>query len=104
MKKHEKYLEHDGLKGATHLEVSVYYTKGGANYFIGGTTPRGFYLSVRPVKKGNGMVSFEMFSGRKKLLFETNRYTDKQFSRALSMAAVFEDELIADVVAEAKAA
>ena len=104
MKKHETYIERDDLKGATHLEVKVFYTKGGANYFSGGTNPRGYYLSVRPVKKGNGMVSFDLFSGCKRLLLETARYTDKQFQRAVEMAKNYEDELITAVVAENKAA
>ena len=104
MKKHEHYIERNDLKGATHLQVSVYYTKGGANYLSGGTTSRGFYLSVRPVTKREGSLSFDLFSGRKKFLFETARYTDKQFGRAVKMASVFEDQLIADVAAENKAA
>ena len=104
MKKHERYIERDDLKGATHLEVSVYYTKGGLNYFTGGTTRRGYYLSVRPVTKGNGMVSYDLFSGCKRLLLETNRYSDKQFARAVEIARDYEDELITAVVAESRAA
>jgi len=104
MKKHERHIERNDLKGATHLEVSVYYTKGGANYFSGGTTPRGYYLSVRPVTLRDGMKSFDLFAGCKKFLFETARYTAKQFDRAVDMSAEFEDELITAVVAENKAA
>jgi hypothetical protein len=74
------------------------------SYFTGGSNPRGYYLSVRPVKKGNGMVSFDLFSGCKRLLLETARYTDKQFQRAVEMAKNYEDELITAVVAECKAA
>jgi hypothetical protein len=104
MKKHEKYIERSDLRGANHLEVSVYYTKGGTNFFSGGTTPRGYYLSVRPVTKRDGMVSYELFSGRSCLLFETARFTDKQFTRAIGMAEGFEEELINSVVSENKAA
>ena len=104
MKQHKNYIERSDLKDATHLEVSVYYTKGGANYFSGGMIPRGYYVSVTPVTKGNGTISFAMFTGRKRFLFETARYTDKQFARAIEMAREYEDELIAAVVAESKAA
>ena len=104
MKKHEKHIERNDLKGATHLEVSVYYTKGGMSYFTGGTTPRGYYLSVRPITKGNGTVSFDLFAGHKQLLLETNRYTDKQFDRAVNMATDYEDRLVETVVADNKAA
>ena len=92
MNRHEKYIERSDLKGATHLEVSVYYTKGG------GAVPRGYYLSVRPVTKRDGMVSFALFSGRRRLLFETSRYTAKQFARAVEMAEGMEEELIEAVV------
>lgn len=104
MKKHERHIERGDLKGATHLEVSVYYTKGGLSYFSGQTSPRGYYLSVRPVTKANGMVSFDLFSGVKRLILETNRYSDKQFARAIEMAKDYEDELITAVAAECKAA
>ena len=104
MKKHNKYIENDSLKGATHLEVSVYYTKGGLSYFPGGTAPRGYYISVWPVTRSDGMVSFELFAGRKQLLFQTERYSARQFEKAMEMASDFEDELISTVISENQAA
>lgn len=104
MKRHERYIERSDLKGASHLEVAVYYTKGGSNFLFGGTTPRGYYISVRPVTKSNGMVSFDLFSGRSQLLFETSRYSAKQFAKAVEMARSVEDELITSVAAENQAA
>lgn len=99
----KKYIEQNDLNGASHLEVSVYYTKGGGNYLSGGNTPRGYYLSVRPVTKRDNMVSFELFSGRSRLLFETSRYTAKQFARAVEMAESMEKELIEAVVKDNQA-
>lgn len=104
MNRYEKYIERSDLKDASHLEVAVYYTKGGSSILFGGTTPRGYYISVRPVTKRNGMVSFDLFSGRSKLLFETSRYNAKQFAKAVEMAKGMENELIATVAAENKAA
>ena len=98
MNRHEKYIERSDLKGATHLEVTVYYTKGG------GAMLRGYYITVRPATKRDGMVSFNLFSGRRQLLFETSRLTKKQFAKAVEMAKGIEDELIAVVVAENQAA
>ena len=103
MKKHDKYIERSDLIDATHLEISVYYDKGGTSYFTGQSSPRGFYLSVKPVTKGNGMIRFTMFTGIKKLLHEVNRYSDKQFRHALELSKNYEDELIA-AVAKNKAA
>lgn len=97
MKEHKRYIERGDLKHGSHLEVSVYYTKGGMSYFTGQVSPRGYYLSVRPVTLGNGMVSFDLFSGCKKLILEANRYSDKQFAKAVEMAKTFENELIATV-------
>lgn len=104
MQKYEAYIERSDLKDATGLEVSVAYSKGGMSYFSGQVSPRGFYLSVTPVTKGNGMVSFTMFSGIKRLLLEVNRYSDKQFDRAVEMSKAVEGELIAAVVEKNRAA
>ncbi len=61
MKEQKRYIEHDDLAGATHLQISVYYSKGGRGMFSSSTIPRGYYLSVRPVAKRNGMVSYNLF-------------------------------------------
>jgi hypothetical protein len=100
----KRYEEHNGLKCATHLEVSVYYTKGGSNFLSGGTTSRGYYLSVRPVTLQGHCVSFVMFTGRRKLLLETARFSTKQFKQAVEMAKGAEAELVAAVLAESQAA
>ena len=86
MKEHKEYIKYDNLKDATHLEVKVYYTKGGPSYFSGGITPRGYYLSVIPVTVGESFVRFTAFTGQCQLLLETQRYTDKQFARALEIS------------------
>ena len=104
MKEHTKYIERDDLKCATHIEVKVYYSKGGVTYLSGATSPRGYYLSVRPVSASGDMIRFGPFNIRKRLLFETKRFTEKQFAKAIEMAKGFEDELIAAVVAKNKAA
>ena len=104
MQKYEKYIERSDLRDANHLQVSVFYDKGSMNYFSGQAAPRCFYLSVTPVTKGNGTVSFTMFTGMKRLLHEVNRYTDKQFNHAVELSKACEDELIAAVVNKNKAA
>lgn len=104
MKKHKEYLERSDLKGATHLEVSVYYTKGEANYFSGGVTPRGYYLMVTPVTKTERSISFTVFTGYSRLLLETQRYTDKQFNHAIELAKDHKESLIKAVVEKNKAA
>ena len=104
MKSHESYIEHGGLKNATHLQVSVYYSKGGASCFTGDATPRGFYLSVIPVNRGKGTVSYTLFSGKSKFLFGVSRFTPKQLDNAVAMAEELKDDLIAAVVAKNLAA
>ena len=104
MKEQKWYIERSDLKGATHLEVSVYYSKGGMNYLTSGTSPRGYYLCVRPVTKRGYSIRFDLFAGNSQFLFGTNRFTDKQFERATIMAKDLEDELIAAVVAKNQAA
>lgn len=99
-----RYIESipcQGLQNATHLDVEVYYSKGGMNCFSGGMIKRGFYLSVTPVtRKGDGMVSFTAFSGIAQLLFETQRYTDKQYDKAIEMSQSVKADLISHVLAK----
>jgi len=94
----------EGLKNGSHLDVEVYYTQGGANYFSGGTTPSGYYLSVTPVTRKDNMVSMTLFTGLKKLLLQTNRYSAKQFERAVEMGRAVAPELVKLVIAQEKAA
>ena len=57
--------------GATHIEVTASYSKGGANYFSGGTEPRGYWVIVKPVTvetAGSGV------SWKKYTLFDKNGF------------------------------
>lgn len=85
----KKLLEstpYEGLANGTHIDVEVSYTKGGVNYLSGGSTPRGYYLNVTPVtRKGDGMVSYTLFSGLRILLLQANRYSDKQHTQAVAL-------------------
>ena len=98
----EEYIAYPDMKDATHLEVSVYYSKGGMNYLSGGQIVRGYYLSVKPVSKSNGMISFTLFAGTGMLLFETKRYSEKQFQQALIIAKGHEKKLIERVLSDCR--
>jgi hypothetical protein len=67
---------------ATHVEVSLYYSKGGMNYFSGNNEARGLYLSVTPVSitkyEGGGIGrSFKAFSGVKQHIKSMARFSEK---------------------------
>jgi hypothetical protein len=64
----------------THIEVSVFYQKGGVNYASGNREPGGIYCAVRPVKIADGMVSFILFSGTKRLLETAERLNRKRLA------------------------
>lgn len=96
---------YEGLRNGTHIDVEVYYSKGGANYLSGGYTSRGYYVSVTPVtRKGDGMVSYILFNGVKKLLMQTARFSAKQFEQAVEMGKDTAPELIASVLKQEQAA
>ena len=59
------------------LRTEVYYSEGGANYFSGSSNARGYYVSVKPIKIESGCVSFMLFSGCKKLVLESKRFSAK---------------------------
>jgi len=94
----------EGLKNGTHLDAEVYYCKGGQSFLSGSYTPRGYYVSVKPVKHGNGMTSFTLFTGVSQLLLETGRYSEKQFKRAVAMSEAVIPGLIERVLEKERAA
>lgn len=70
------------------LEVKVYYSKGGLNYFNYKSEPRGYYVSVTPVtnrveylQDGTAfrVQEFGCFSGLKALVKEVKRFSQKEF-------------------------
>ncbi|MDR3277970.1 MAG: hypothetical protein LBT12_04285, partial [Oscillospiraceae bacterium] len=75
----------ENLKDITHLDVEVYYDKGGASLFSGGVMPRGYRVSVRPVCRKGNSVSFSLFSGTVKFLMPTHRFSQKQFEKAVEL-------------------
>ena len=95
---------YEGLKNGTHIDVEVYYDMGGMNYFSGTTSPRGYYVSVIPVTRNGVTVSMVMFTGCKKLLMETSRFSAKQFERAVEFGRAEAPEIIKRVLAGERAA
>ncbi len=101
--KNTKYIE---VEGQT-LEVSVYYHLGGMNYFSSRSEPRGYYLSVTPVKvtkHDGGYVSkqYTAFSGTKICLVEAKRFSQSAFMEAQKLADAEEKKLIEHVMAKNK--
>ena len=64
----------------THLEISVFYQKACMNYASYKREPGGIYVSVTPVKIADGMVSFILFSGTKRLLETAERLNRKRLA------------------------
>jgi hypothetical protein len=64
----------------THLEISVFYQKAAMNYASYKREPGGIYVSVTPVKIADGMVSFILFSGTKRLLETAERLNRKRLA------------------------
>ena len=61
----------------THVDVEVYYNKGGMNYFTGSVERRGYYLSIQPLTKYNNGYSYTAFTGVKQLVREAGRFSSK---------------------------
>jgi|GEM_PF-1762527 len=92
-----RYIPMDNLKdGSTHLEITVSYSRD--------SSPRGYYITVTPVRKENNSVRVILFTSRRALIARTNRYSDKQFIAALENSKALEKELVEMVLSEQKAA
>jgi len=65
------------LRDSTHVKISLFYDKGGTNFFTGNANPRGFSVSVSIVERKNSCESFILGSGYRHCLKETKRYAAK---------------------------
>ena len=68
------------------IVVAVYYDKGGANYFSGTTEARGYYLSVCPEERADGIRMYAAFSGVKKCVLPVSRKGAASAALAVRMA------------------
>lgn len=87
----------NATKEANVLEVEVYYSKGGINYFTYKDEPRGFWLSVSPMLIEGNLKTYTSFSGLKKFIKAVNRYSVKAEAEANRLAENFKRELIEKV-------
>ena len=82
----KEYIEIKDNPKATHLKVSLYYSKGGMNYFTGTNERRGIWLSVSPVTRtvypeGGSSEGYTAFTGVKECLKEMARFNQNTFDR-----------------------
>lgn len=98
----KKYIElQEKTSHATHLLIELRYNLGGINYFTYKQEPRGYYLSVSPVKlehrDGYTLESYTAFTGTKYLVKEVTRKSAKAEKEAEEKAGDLEKSLIAFV-------
>lgn len=55
------------------VEISLYYSKGGMNYFTGRVETRGYYAAVSPVERKGNMITLTAFSGGKRCVVPVSR-------------------------------
>lgn len=58
-------------------QAELYYDLGGPNVWYGTDEPRGYWISVRKVKRQSGFVSYELHDGTRYFLKEVKRRTKK---------------------------
>lgn len=87
-----------GKAGVNFIEVSVYYSKGGMNYFTSRNERRGIYVSASPIEKTANTRSYMGFSGIKAFGKELKRFSQKQLDLYVGTAAC--ESLKRAVVAE----
>lgn len=80
------------------LLCELQYAIGGQNWFSGRETPRGYYLSVTPLRVAiNGRTTtYTAFSGSRMLLEETQRFNGNHMASLMPSQRVL-DNLIEDV-------
>ena len=98
MKTYLKLKENN--QNATHLKIETYYSLGGMNYFTYKNEQRGYYLSVVPVERGNGMEGFIAFSGTKMLMLPVKRQSKKAEEEAEKLYETYLESLVNHVLEE----
>ena len=82
---YKDYVEKDNKT----FKVQLYYSLGGINCFTNKNNPRGYYVSVTPVKlEDNGhfiMETTTAWTGVKECILEVKRKSIKATSKTLSM-------------------
>jgi len=61
------------------VNVDLFYSKGGMNYFSYTEEKRGYWVSVTPQTVERGFVSTTAFSGTKQCIEEVKRFGQKKF-------------------------
>lgn len=68
------------------IEVELYYSKGGANYFSGSYDKRGIYASIKPVEvKADGSVGFIIGKGVRTVLVELKAKSNKTLEKVAQL-------------------
>ena len=67
------------------VECSIYYSKGGMNYFTGRDEPRGSYFSIRPFYETDTYRQYHGFSGGKVLVLPCGRQSKNRYLEAKRM-------------------
>jgi len=85
------------------LEIDVYYNLGGMNFFQGQTEPRGFWLSVSPVRKsrveGNPNLTMTHTiptDGARAFIEEAKRFSQKRLDQLVTLLKDGSDARIKD--------
>ena len=83
-------------KNANVIIASIYYNKGGANFYSYKNEERGYYFSIIPEEQRGCMHIYEGFSGVKTCILPVNRQSKKSFEVAKSMLEKYIDLYLDD--------
>ena len=87
-KERKKYrFSMTGYKDCNALEVSIYYDKGGYNYWYGKIEKRGYWLSLQPCLLDNHLITTVPMDGVKQFLLEVGRQSQKKFNEATKLVS-----------------
>ena len=76
----------DAARNINYLKVELRYDLGGFSVVTYRNNPRGYYLDVTPIAKGDGWESFGAFTGVGGCILECTRKSKKQAEIALVKA------------------
>lgn len=99
---YKRYYKAEGNE-INRVEVSIYYSKGGMNYWTYRVEPRGYYFSIgadkRTVRNGIETIQFsfgQAMKGIKDCILPCERQSKKRYESAKSQIDVLTDRFLMD--------
>jgi len=94
----------EGLRNGTHIELMVYYYRGGRDIYSSDDPLPGYYLKATPVRKEGGMSTSAFYASKRIFLSQDRSYSAENFEKAVRLSESKVPVVLARLIAAERAA